>query len=317
MLTVDDLALVSNAVTPLEELLLSPPDEPASDPALVRRTPQTGYDCATSVFDRALCVVDGSPESLDAVRQADTLLKASGTMTLLSLIREARDPGSAEAAWSRYLAEHALRRGHEVLGHRSDVQLRLATGQAGEVLLTATETEGATLVALSGYEAGRAKGPLAGELVARMLMRAPCSLLVARQPRWHSWPPRSIVVGIDDSPHSYHALATAREIASRTGAELRPLAALGGSAMTLARLEDVGPELRLDYRRPARALCDAANDADLVVVGQAEDRLLGSPSTIVALAAVCSVLVVRERPSVRSAHQTEVDDEASLLAQAA
>jgi universal stress protein family protein len=121
-------------------------------------------------------------------------------------------------------------------------------------------------------------------------------VLVARQAK-NGFPQR-ILVGVDGSVESAAAYAAARYLAERFDAELHPLVAWGGkgvnerlvAAITVGEHED-------HHEAPARALTNAAERADLVVVGSRGLhglRALGSVSERVAHDAACSALIVRE-----------------------
>ena len=59
---------------------------------------------ALAVFDRILCSVDGTPESLEAVRQAERLRSADGTLGL-GAVMEVNTAVRAGFAMSRVLQE--------------------------------------------------------------------------------------------------------------------------------------------------------------------------------------------------------------------
>jgi nucleotide-binding universal stress UspA family protein len=94
------------------------------------------------------------------------------------------------------------------------------------------------------------------------------------------------------------AYATARYLADRFDAELRPVVAHGGKAVDGARIERILGARRDDLPDdPVRALVAAAADADLTVVGSRGLhglRALGSVSERVAHDARSSVLIVRD-----------------------
>ena len=133
-------------------------------------------------------------------------------------------------------------------------------------------------------------GGVSGDL----LHGAPCSVLIARQPRDREAFPAAIVCGVDGSSESELALACARELAERFKAILRVVTALRGKTVSLAP----GVEGLDDH--PVDALVAAGASADLVVLGSRGLhglRALGSVSERVAHQSPCSVLVVRPAPA--------------------
>ena len=243
------------------------------------------------VFERIVCGVDGSPASLEAVRQSDVLVDAGGKVLLVAAVdpvqaihlrvaptavHAARDALEEVEELARAAAE-ALERARAEVTRASNVTTLEASGAPASCLLAAVESERATLAVVGTHGLGRAAGLLLGSVATRMLHRAPCSVLVARSPAAGEWSPRTIVVGVDGSAPAEAALRACRDLESRFGAELRVLT--------------------VEERRPAHALVEAARDADLLAVGSRSTnprRLgLGSVSERVAHDAPCSVLVVR------------------------
>ena len=132
-----------------------------------------------------------------------------------------------------------------------------------------------------------------------------------------------IVVGLDGSKESLHALEWAYAEAAMCGAELtavhawiypysgqhepRTLMKLDAMAELKTSLDSLGPRLtgglvhvhpRLAEKSPAAALLDEARDADLIVVGShgrgaLRASLLGSVSRTVAQQATCPVAIIR------------------------
>jgi nucleotide-binding universal stress UspA family protein len=257
---------------------------------------------STSVLDRVLVGVDGSPQAREAARQAAAL--ATSPVTLLAvydlappLVGGVGVPVPAyDEADLRAVAEEALRR------TRADVSATLAAtcvrGVPWDELRREIDRQRATLVAVGSHGQGRARGILCGSTTTELVHNAPCSVLVARQagPEF----PAGIVVGVDGSPGSAAAYAAARELAERFGAELRPVVAHGGKAVDgnlVSRV--IGHRHESSPDEPVRALVAAGADADLVVVGSRGLHgfaSLGSVSERVAHRAGCSVLVVREAP---------------------
>ena len=164
-------------------------------------------------------------------------------------------------------------------------------------LLDEIERQEATLAAVRGDGHSRAVGIARGSVATHLLHEAPCSVLVAREPRDDAEWPRSIVVGVDGSPQSAAAANVARELADRFGAVLRFVAATG-DPVDLEAAREIAPELEQLPGRAVEELHVASELADLVVTGSRGlrgIRALGSVSERVAHEALCSVLVVRPR----------------------
>jgi nucleotide-binding universal stress UspA family protein len=165
---------------------------------------------------------------------------------------------------------------------------RIVRGQPTRRLPDDLARSDATLVAVGAKGTGRATGILIGSVTTALLHDAPCSVLVARKALDDF--PEAIVVGYDGSEPSRGAVAAARDLAERTGALLRILAA--GEEATAGVLPD---EVEVDDRPPLLALVEASKDVDLVVVGRRGLRglrALGSVSERLGHEAQCSVLVV-------------------------
>jgi len=138
-------------------------------------------------------------------------------------------------------------------------------------------------------------GILLGGMSTALLHEAPCSVLLARKPRFGPFP-ASILCGVDGSDHSLLAAEVANDIATRFGSELVFVAATGGKPVDLERIPDLGSEVVDDQRSPVEALVDLSHEADLLVVGSRGlhgPAALGSVSERVAHRAASSVLVVR------------------------
>jgi nucleotide-binding universal stress UspA family protein len=171
----------------------------------------------------------------------------------------------------------------------------LTRGISWQRLLDEAADRSATLIAVGSHGQGRTYGIITGSTTTELVHKAPCSVLVAR-PAGADFP-RRIVVGVDGSPESAAAHATARALCERFGAELWPVVAHGGDGVDeelVARIVDRYHEDLPD--EPVRALVAAAADADLVVVGSRGLhglKALGSVSERVAHEARCSVLIVR------------------------
>ena len=243
-----------------------------------------------SLFQRLVCGIDGSDESLEAVRQSDLLLTREGSLVLVAVVDVASTVHFQVAPTAIHAARHAadeleardrtalaaLRRARAEVTSASSVATLEPGGSPAQCLLEAVATESATLVVVGTHGLGRATGILLGSVTTRVVHRAPCSVLVARGRAGASWSPRTIVVGMDGSPAAEAALAACRELESRFDSEVRVVTSEG--------------------HRPAHELVEASAGADLIAVGARAKPPwdgLGSVSERVAHHAGCSVLIVR------------------------
>jgi nucleotide-binding universal stress UspA family protein len=246
-------------------------------------------------FRSIVCGVDGTPESLVAVRQAVLLLDEDGELRLVAAanIAKAAHAGMAAPHAAQLLqteAETALADAESIAPGATP---HLVNGDPVAVLLR--EAEQATLIAVGSHGKGRTAGILLGTVAARMLRDAPCSVLIAKAARDPETWPRSIVTGVDGSAASETALEVARTVAGRFDATLHPLAS------TTDPLDDeaarkFAPDLEVGSGTALEILTTASESADLIVVGSRGLRglkALGSVSERVAHQATSSVLVVR------------------------
>ena len=252
---------------------------------------------ALAVFDRILCGVDGTPESLEAVRQAERLRSADGTLGLAAVM-EVNTAVHAGFAMSHVLQElEAAAAGWAPPGgDRGEArESHLLAGEPAPSLLDEIERTNPTLVAVGPRGHSRAAGILLGGVAARLLHEAPCSVLLARPPQFGEFP-SSIIVGVDGSPQSLAAATVAKAIAERFGSEYLIVAATGGKRIDLTPIQALSPYFVTDPGRPADVLAELSKEADLLVVGSRGlhgPRALGSVSERVGHRAASSVLVVR------------------------
>jgi nucleotide-binding universal stress UspA family protein len=264
----------------------------------IRRSQATlGGGCARIQFRRMfeciVCGVDGSEESLEAVRQADVLGSQNGRLVLVAVVDLTDAIHFQIAPTAIHAARHALeladeldRRAHEALERARRETSRTASvtttetaGGPARCLIETAATEEATVIAVGTHGLGRVRGVALGSVTTRVLHRAPCSVFVARPALDDAWTPAKILVGVDGSPASDAALVAAHDLQARFGATLETST--------------------IEHRHPAHALVEASVDVDLLVVGSRGlhgAHLLGSVTEHVAHEARCSVLVVRSDP---------------------
>lgn len=193
-------------------------------------------------------------------------------------------------------------------------------GRATEVLTRSSAD--ADLVVVGTRSAGALSRGVLGSVSASVLHHAHCPVVVVPEPRDEPAAGRRVVVGVDHSPSSLHALGWAAAEAQRRSCPLVPVlvrepagTGSGGDEVTgLARLEaseraalvaaarrhhpglTVEPEVLGGHA--AHALLRFTGPGDLVVLGARgrggfRSLLLGSTSTAVAEHACCPVVVIR------------------------
>ena len=247
------------------------------------------------IFRRIVCGVDGTPESLVAVRQAARLRDPDGSLQLTAVapIARAAHAGFAAPRAAELMQEEAEAALAESRALAPSAIEKLVDGEPVAVLLR--EAEQASLVAVGSHGRGRAVGMLLGTVAARMLRDASCSVLIARAASdLKAWP-RWVVAGVDGSAESAAAFAVARSIAERLGGDLRAVASTKDH-LDREAARAIAPQLEEEPARAIDVLALASESADVIVVGSRGLhglRALGSVSERVAHQARSSVLVVR------------------------
>jgi len=266
-------------------------------------------DPSVDVFEHVVCSVGTHDSGYASIRLVERLRPPEADVVLVGavdtlLARRVR--AHAPEAYTECLAavQGAL---DQALVLAPTARTRILDDSSAGALLWAANDEDASLIAVEDVPASRLAGIVLGTVTTVLLHEARCSVLVARPPAAGTEVPRSIVVGVDGSRDSVTAALTAAGIARRCSASLRVLAATGGTPLDPDGLAATGLEVETVDAGPVEALVDAAQAADLLVVGSRGlhgIRALGSVSELVAHRAPCSILVVRtprEAPLLRGA----------------
>lgn len=255
-------------------------------------------------FGSPVCGIDGSPEALEAARQAAALAAPGARVHAVA----AWDPGAAMhagihagrvAAELRDEAVATLRAARDEL---PELETALVEGAPVAGLLAAASAYAADLVAVGSHGTSRRSGILLGSVATAIVHYAPCTVLVARAaPDF----PGLVLHAGDGSPESAAAAAVAGAIAARHGSRLVALHVAGddGGAQppdldSIRAAYGRDPVAEVESGRPHERIPERAGElrAGLVVVGSRGRtglRSLGSVSERVAHRAPCSVLVVR------------------------
>jgi nucleotide-binding universal stress UspA family protein len=249
-----------------------------------------------------LCGVDGSAGASAAVAGA-VCVSPEHASIVLATVADASAAAHPEAAVTIYdRAAAVLADARRAAGARP-TQERVFEGDAVAGLLAAVERFRPGLLAVGRRARGEGTGdPVTGDVGRAIVEAAPCSVLLAEPGTLAGGFPQRVVVGVDGSTRSMHALAVADEIATRAGVEIEALAA---GDLRAASRGATAPSIsvRESEEDPATALCHAAGHADLLVVGASgsgEQPGLGSVTRAVLAGAEASILVVRCAPDSQS-----------------
>jgi nucleotide-binding universal stress UspA family protein len=255
-----------------------------------------------TVFTRILVGVDGSPEGFVALDQARALLEPGGILVAAVVCQEqlAVHAGLEAPRLAQELhadAEAAAARARQMLSTTPNARVEILHGRAHDRLLALLRRSDFTLVAVGSHTHSRAAGVLLGSVATRLLHDAPIAVLIARRTARPGVFPAHIVVGVDALHRSGDAIAAARVLERRFGAETHVITANESSRPDFD-VPGLGP-VEVERAAPVQALLERSAAADLLVVGSRGAHgpaSLASVSERVAHRARCSVLVVR-RPT--------------------
>jgi nucleotide-binding universal stress UspA family protein len=266
-------------------------------------------------FDRVLCGVDSSPQSLEAAAQMLAVASPKAKLWAVtvwdpSLARHAGIHASTVRSKLRAEGVAALTKASEAYPGMTPVLM-----QSGEVsgLLSAAAEEDVDLISVGSHGGRRLTGLAVGSVASAMAHHAPCSVLIAR-PAVDNRFPGLIVHASDGSADSLDAAQAAGAISARHGSKVLSVSfdddldrgrAVAEEAAAL--IEDAGGLAVAECRKgsPHQGIVEfaASAQASLVVMGSrglTGLKALGSVSERVAHRAPCSVLIVR-----RAAHPRE------------
>jgi nucleotide-binding universal stress UspA family protein len=256
--------------------------------------------------------VDASAASLAAIRWAarEAAYRDTTLRLLHACVVEGAPPRGQDE--SELLLEHvhrALRRGAEIAREAApgvQVDTRIRLGLAVDLL--PAESAEAGLVVLGSHGLGGLRGALIGSVALRVAAGAACPVVVVRG---HSGPGGPVVVGLDATESSEHALQFALDEATAHRAPVLVVHAFPdgtdgteqrGLEARVATWARKYPALTISSRavrdrKPSHALLGAAPAAQLIVVGSrgrgpVTGGLLGSTGNALLAHAACPVAVV-------------------------
>ncbi|MCW2714810.1 MAG: UspA domain protein [Frankiales bacterium] len=286
-------------------------------------------------MNRIIVGVDAGPAGVAAMQWA--LREAVSRQVPLHAVR-AWSPSAYAMEYSAYVSYEVEPQERFVAQALADEQLKLAVDQvpgADTVTCTAAAVQGsaahvlveesatASMVVVGSRSHGVLSRAVLGSVSSSVLHHATVPVTVVPEPHEHDGRPGRVLVGVDHSPSSVVALATAAEQARRHGMTLVPVyahepvygdvAGLGISSPDPATLEEVerrtlelaakvaggvDVDAEVVVGHPAATLKLMARPQDLLVVGSRgrggfKGLLLGSTSTQCVQHATCPVLVVR------------------------
>jgi nucleotide-binding universal stress UspA family protein len=257
-------------------------------------------------FQAIVCGIDGSAESLEAVRQALLIGADDATYWALSawdpgITARARLAGPELAEQLREESRSALRRAQ---GASPVIRPILMRGRDVPALLAGIANLKADLVCVGSHGTSRPAGVLFGSVASAITHFAPCSVLVARRPQAGEFP-GLVIHANDGSPESLAAARVAGELVARHGSTVvtlhvgePPDRSIAEEAVAIIESCGREPVMKVEQGSPHRKIVEVANEtsASLIVMGsrgQTGLAALGSVSERVAHSADCSVLIVR------------------------
>lgn len=191
-------------------------------------------------MDRTVIVVgvDGSSESLDALRWAGPVAEATDQEVVVVNVEDAPSveamqsatpatTGNDRTAWLRELLA-------ETLGDVSDaVAVVLASGTTSAAILDEAEARDASMVVVGARGLGAIRGHLLGSVSRQCLRQStrPVVIVPARAP---ATTPQRILVGVDGTTHAQRALHWAIDLARELDAEVVAVHAAGSEAVASA-----------------------------------------------------------------------------------
>ena len=257
-------------------------------------------------FANALCAVDGTPESLAAVRQAGALTGSDGHVTLLiatSFRRDGEMRSPAIPPWvATEIVEHARAAASDA-GVDASVEVDPGGAPAELILRRSFEHD---LLALGAAATASWFGAMfmsSVTAVAEEDLSTP--LLVARG---EGAGPRRILIASDGLELSDGLVELGAALAARHDADATLVHVLGGESHThphrierqaaqLKLVRPSGSEARIEVGKPRNVVVDVAREADVDLIVMSSRRLsgmrtIGSVSRPVVAHAPCSVLLI-------------------------
>jgi nucleotide-binding universal stress UspA family protein len=278
------------------------------------------------MFENVLVGVDGSSNGRDAITLASRLGDPDGKLTLANVRGgetyplHAITPGLLEE--ERDASLRLLEHERAETGVEAEL-LGVVAASPGAGLHREAEAQGADLLVVGSYGRGVLGRAMLGDDTRSALNGAPCAVAIAARgyaahPGRAGEPISKIGVAYNGSPESERALASARELATPTRAEIDVLEVVAipsytftglmapsiGDSIDLmiteanARLSKLpGVAGRAVYGLPGEELAAFGEDVDLLVVGSrsygpVRRLVLGSTSDYLERHARCSLLVL-------------------------
>ncbi len=284
--------------------------------------------------NRIVVGYDGTPHSRDALALGKALAGGTGATIVVTYVM--RDAMASVAGWEDYkkgahaTAEHEFNRAASWLGSEVAVEFSAIPARSdAQGLIEAALQHNAGMIVVGSSHRGKVGRAVAGSVTERLMHGAECPVVVAPVGLADGDPKLDqIVVGFDDTDESDAAVDAAAVLAVAAGARLGLVAALDPrvfadySAYAAASFESA--DLKAGHREhlekvieaklgdlpeaveaagevvegsPAKALAEAAEAADLLVLGSrgygpVRSVLLGSVSTHLVRSAPCGVMVV-------------------------
>lgn len=265
-----------------------------------------GATPARGLFRSIVCGVDGSPSSLEGVRQAARLAAPDAAVTLVAVSGGVTRSSILDSERARM----AVQQGVQVLSREAITPAQRVVTSREPIDALLEEARAADLLVVSSHGRSRTFGILLGSTATALAHRAHVPLLVARQP-----PPGrtfldSILVATDGRPESDEAVEIAGGLAARERSRLAlvhvedgrdtPGRQLAEHTVRLIELTGIEPVVLPEQGPADNRIVEASERvaASLIVLGARNLSALGALGSVserVAHDARCSVLIARPR----------------------
>jgi nucleotide-binding universal stress UspA family protein len=249
------------------------------------------------MFTNVIVPLNGSHDAEAAIPVARILAALGGGR--LSLLRVVHRPAGLFASHLNQVREASAYLEEVVRDTLAGVNLPIAThvrsGDVVEAILNEVDESASNAIVMTTRGHGGVVRAVLGSVASELLGKSPVPVVLVRAGARPIYQFQQILVPVDSAPESEQALASAAELASAAGAQVRLLKVVTPTLAPMWALEGAGPVHFGQYVDPAEI--DRAALADIVMRTRghtgAARAVLGSVADAVARSAAAPVMLLR------------------------